>query len=224
VLCPLRLIRLDIVDAEGQFRCDFTRQLEGGLDDDVKEADLRLRYVCIFTVEELTHREAVYLLQVTLLEELYEEQVTPMFTEVPRLGWIRNISQMEHDLGELVFEFDVAHVELLAEHVAVELTNGLEVVRHVRSKDGTNHLSSDLLVGFRVEMPHPVDLLLRGHQFETSRDVVVLEHTLIIVSNGCAVAHLCQEDVVDTGMLVVVATGRNQVRHQLDLVELTEGV
>ena len=53
---------------------------------------------------------------------------------------------------------------------------------------------------------------------------MVLEHTLIVVSNGGAIAHLSQEDVVHAGMLVVVATGCHQVRHQLDLVELADGV
>jgi len=54
--------------------------------------------------------------------------------------------------------------------------------------------------------------------------MMVLEHALIIVSDGSAIPHLRQEDVIHTRMLVVVATGGHQVRHQLNLVELAQGV
>ena len=52
--------------------------------------------------------------------------------------------------------------------------------------------------------------------------MMILQHTLIVVSNGCSVSYLGEEDIVDTGVLIVVTTRRNQVGHEFYLVKLTQ--
>ena len=162
------------------------------------------------------------LLEVALLEELNEKEVSPVLAEVPWLGRVRYIGQVEHDLRELVLELGVAHIEFFSEHVSTQLTNCSEVMRHISSEDRTYHLFPYFLVGLVIEFTYPVDFFRRSEKFEAGRYMMVLEDTLVVVADGGAVLDLREEDVVDARVLEVVAAGSDQVRHQFDVVKLAE--
>ena len=160
--------------------------------------------------------------KIALLEELNEKKVSPVLAEVPRLGRIRYIGQVEHYLSELVLELDIAHIKFLGKHVSTQLTNRSEMMRHVSSEDRAYHLLPYFLVCLSIELAYPIDFLGRGKQFKTGCYVMVLKNTLVIVSNSSTILDLREEDIIDAGMFEVVAACSYEIGHQFDVIELTK--
>ena len=164
--CPVRLIILKLLLEVCQLREDFAYCDETWLDDEVYEADLTLGNVCSHAIEELTDGELVLLFQVTLLEELHEDQISPELAEVPGLCRVRYVGQVEHETDEQFFVLRFCRVKLLVPHPTVQVAQLGEVLRHVRRQHCLNdHLAYTLEVSSRHFLL-PVATLVFRHQLE----------------------------------------------------------
>ena len=164
--CPVRLIILKLLLEVCQLREDFAYCDETWLDDEVYEADLTLGNVCSHAIEELTDGELMLLFQVTLLEELHEDQISPELAEVPGLCRVRYVGQVEHETDEQFFVLRFCRVKLLVPHPTVQVAQLGEVLRHVRRQHCLNdHLAYTLEVSSRHFLL-PVATLVFRHQLE----------------------------------------------------------
>ena len=164
--CPVRLIILKLLLEVCQLREDFAYCDETWLDDEVYEADLTLGNVCSHAIEELTDGELMLLFQVTLLEELDEDQISPELAEVPGLCRVRYVGQVEHETDEQFFVLRFCRVKLLVPHPTVQVAQLGEVLRHVRRQHCLNdHLAYTLEVSSRHFLL-PVATLVFRHQLE----------------------------------------------------------
>ncbi len=132
--------------------------IEGRLDNEVNESDLTLSNVSRLSIEELADFETVHLFKVSLCEELYKEQVTPEPAELPRLGRIRNVCQVEHELDEELFVLGLLWVELLIHDSTAQVAQLYEVLRHVRSEDRLDYYVPYSFEAFSVHVDCPVVL------------------------------------------------------------------
>ena len=164
--CPVRLIILKLLLEVCQLREDFAYCDETWLDDEVYEADLTLGNVCSHAIEELTDGELVLLFQVTLLEELDEDEISPKLAEVPGLCRVRYVGQVEHETDEQFFVLRFRRVKLFVPHPTVQVAQLGEVLRHVRRQHCLNdHLAYTLEVSSRHFLL-PVATLVFRHQLE----------------------------------------------------------
>ena len=99
-LRPFLLICLARLFTAGQIRKDLYHCHERGQHNKVDKSDLTFCHICDDTIVQWVNLKLVHLLEVTLGEELDEEQVTPKPAQLPVLRWVRDVSQMEHKLNE----------------------------------------------------------------------------------------------------------------------------
>lgn len=193
----------------GQVREHFDHRVERGFYDEVDEADLTLGNVGCLSVVELTHWEVVHFLEVTLGEELNEQEVAPVAAQAPSLGWVRNVRQVEHELNEDLFVLRLRRVEVFVGDARADLSLLDEVLRHV----GRHHCLDDHLTHSLEVLPThlrgPVVRRVLRHQLERGSNVMVLKHTYVIVTDCDRVIHTDEEDIVDAWVFKVVKGSRD---------------
>ena len=128
-----------------------------------------------------------------------------MLANVPSFSRVGYICHMEHQPNEIMLILIVRYVEVFREHVALEVTNSFEMVLHVSRQYCSDHVSPNLLIRLAGEPRKPVEFWTRSDKVKSSSDVMVLEHTGVIVAQSYLVSDLREEDVIDSRMLIVVA-------------------
>ena len=114
---------------------------------------------------------------------------------------------MEHELDEefFVLAVDFVEIELTIDiSDCLDLTELAEVLGHVRGQDS---LDDDMAASLEVLVRHvdcPIAGFILCHECKCCRQMMVLQHTDIVVSHGNLVIHVDQKDVVDAGRLEVV--------------------
>ena len=157
---------------------DCNHLCEGRLDNKVNETDLALRNISCLSVEELTDREAMHLLKVSLREEFNKEKVAPKTTQFPWFCWIGNVCQVEHKLDQQFFVLGLLWIEFFVHDPAAQVAQLNEVLGHVRGKDSLDDYVSDALEAVSIHVDGPVTRLLftLGHQGKRLCQMVVLKH------------------------------------------------
>lgn len=113
---PGQLVAFAVLAAFIQLRQYHLYCLESRLDYELDKAHLRLGYVDCLSVEELTHRHVEYLLLVPLSEELGNYLERSGLTQLPWLGGVTNICDVQADFQHQLFvstlQLDVFSLEM----------------------------------------------------------------------------------------------------------------
>lgn len=88
---PLLFVILELGLQEGQIGEDFADGYEARFYYKIDETDLALCHVRGRSVVELADGELVLLLQVTLLKELYEDEIGPQAAQMPWFGRVGDV-------------------------------------------------------------------------------------------------------------------------------------
>ena len=148
------------------------------------------------------------LLEVALSEELHEEQVAPQHAQLPLLCRVRDVSQMEHELNEKLFvlALDIAKVEVatIAVYYGFDLAKFDEMLGHVCREHGLDDYMAAPLKVFTRHVDCPVAGLDVGHEREGCRQMMIFQHAAVVVPHCNLIIHVDEEDISDTGVLVVV--------------------
>ena len=139
---------------------DCDHLCEGRLDNEVDETDLALRNISCLSVEELTDREAMHLLKVSLREEFNKEKVAPETAQFPWFCWIGYVCQVEHELDQQFFVLGLLWIEFFVHDSAAQVAQLNEVLGHVRGEHCLNDYVSDALEAVSVHVDGPVARLL----------------------------------------------------------------
>lgn len=90
---------------------------------------------------------------------------------------------------------------------------------HVCGKYCINDKLSHAFEVVSLEFVHPVVLLVSIHEGERCSNVMVLKHTNVVVPHRNRVLDVRQEDVVHSGVLVIVDTRCNEERYHFHVVK-----
>ena len=191
---PHVLVRVQVQDQAVQVRECFYHLGVGRLDDEVDETDLTLCNVCRLSLEELADLESVLLLEIALHEELNKKQVRPQAAQVPRLRWVRDVCQMEHELDEEFFVLRISRVEIFVRDARADLAQLLEVLCHVCRQHSLDYDVASALVVLLGHVDRPVTLGVPLHDLERCSQVVVLQHAHIVVPDRLFIIHVDEED------------------------------
>ena len=145
---------------------DFDCCHVGRLDDDIDEASRCFGDVRRLPIHELTDWEIVLLFKITLGEELEVEQVRPFPAKSPVLGWIGDVSQVEHQVVQLFLVLFALGVEFIRGHARFEQAEIWEVLGHVSCEDSCDHDLSDSLVFGWLKLDGPIILGISVHELK----------------------------------------------------------
>ena len=112
-----------------------------------------------------------------MVKELDEQQIRPRLAQLPRLGGIRNIRQVEHHLANHSLVDIRFGIEFFIKYLSLEMPKLLKMIGHIGRKDGADHDGAHPLVLVSVELLK--DVVLVGIHFENIEcrgQMVVLQH------------------------------------------------
>ena len=212
---PVRFVVFELRLQEDQIGEDFTDRYETRFYYKIDEADLAFGHVGGRPVIELADGELVGFFEVALLEELNEDEIGPEAAQVPGFGRVGDVRQVEREFDKQLFVFDLDWIKVFVSHSAVQVAQLGEVLAHV----GRQHsLNDDLAHALKVSSVHlllPAAALIFRHQLEGGSQVMVLQHTVIIVPHRNLIVHTHQEGIVDPWMLKIMQSCADIAAHLL---------
>ena len=127
---------------------------------------------------------------------------------------------MERELDKELFVFGLDWVEIFIAHPAVEVAQLREMLTHVGRQHGLNDDLAHALEVSPVHLLMPAATLVFRHQLERGRQVMILQHTAIVVPHRDLVDNAHQEGIVDTRVLEIVQSCADVAAHLLQIVQL----
>jgi hypothetical protein len=204
----------------------------------VQETRLRLSHVDCLTVAQERHRQVLSLLNITLLEELFEEQVRPSVNDLKLARAVGYVASMLNDLHQLLLRLEervgVSSVDELAAVVvsfgdlhdlasSVECVHIFFVLRHISCQDQTNDALAENFDVLRREVDQEVEFRLEQNRQGLCRVVVLLDRGVVVTKTS--LGH--PVDMVGVGkavMIEVVTHGSCQEGDHIEVGQLRDFV
>mmetsp|Transcript_65488 Transcript_65488/g.188750 ORF Transcript_65488/g.188750 Transcript_65488/m.188750 type:complete len:309 (-) Transcript_65488:1572-2498(-) len=170
-----------------------------GREEEVDETMLSSRPADLVAVVEHSDRDAKLFLLVPLREKLPEAPLRPLRRNLHALAGVGQVSSVDHHRAEevhrLLILMPLGGVVFVFDCQRLEVGDGVEVEAHVRAQDHADDLLPQRLPLPAAQPLQKVGFWASSEQLEELRDVEVLEHALVVVSERQVVLHVYMEAV-----------------------------
>lgn len=221
---PVAIVLERVEDLLGVGRHQIGPRLPQRMHNEVDEADLGLFHAGVLSIAHGTYFEAFRALAVALQEELAHHSVHPRLVQLERLGRIAQVGTVQHVLEHaqsvlIVLEHYVAGAgHFFRLHHRFQLGQQAHVLGHVGGQHHfDDHFANDLTLVLWYVGEDVARLVLQ--YFEGHRQMMILEHRLVIVHDGQLGARVDQVLVGEARMVDVVYGGREDGSEDFEIGE-----